>query len=61
MSEWAEVVYKVTDFFAPEWERTLLWNDPSIGIIWPLKEYEQPFLSHKDAVGIPLREAELFD
>lgn len=61
VSEWAEVVYKVTDFYAPEWERTLLWNDPSIGINWPLKEGEQPFLSHKDAAGNPLREADLFD
>ncbi len=61
VSEWAEVVYKVTDFYAPEWERTLLWNDPSIGINWPLKVGERPHLSHKDAAGTPFREADLFD
>jgi dTDP-4-dehydrorhamnose 3,5-epimerase len=61
LSEWAEVIYKVTDFYAPEWERTLLWNDPAIGIRWPLVDGKPPVLSEKDANGKPLAEAELFD
>jgi dTDP-4-dehydrorhamnose 3,5-epimerase len=61
LSEWAEVIYKVTDFYAPKWERTLLWNDPGIGIVWPLKKGEQPLLSNKDAGGTLLSMAELPD
>jgi len=36
LSEWAEVIYKTTDFYAPVWERCLSWNDPTLGIKWPL-------------------------
>ncbi len=61
VSEWAQVLYKVTDFYTPEYERTLLWNDPAIGIEWSIKDGEQPFLSHKDAAGTPMRDADLFD
>ena len=61
LSKWAEVIYKVTDFYASEWERTLLWNDPEIGIEWPLLDGMSPILSTKDAQGKPLRDAELFD
>ena len=61
LSEWAEVIYKVTDYYAPEWEKTLLWNDPEIGIEWPLIEGKPPILSDKDARGKSLSEAELFD
>lgn len=61
LSRWAEVVYKVTDYHAPNWERTLLWNDPRLGIEWPLVDGRQPLLSVKDASGLPLAEAELFD
>ena len=60
LSEWAEVIYKATDYYAPEWEHTLLWNDPEIGIQWPLLSGQLPILSEKDAQGKPLREAELF-
>ena len=60
-SEWAEIVYKTTDFYAPEWERTILWKDPVIGIQWPLADKEPPILSPKDAQGIPLHQADLFD
>ena len=60
-SEWAEIVYKTTDFYAPEWERTILWKDPAIGIQWPLADKEPPILSPKDAQGIPLHQADLFD
>jgi len=61
LSDWAEVIYKVTDFYASEWERTLLWNDPELGIEWPLLDGMSPILSTKDAQGKPLRDAELFD
>ncbi len=60
-SEWAEIVYKTTDYYAPQWERTLLWSDPGIGIAWPLLSGEQPTLSAKDAQGKCLDEAELYD
>jgi dTDP-4-dehydrorhamnose 3,5-epimerase len=61
LGEWAEVIYKVTDYYAPEWEKTLLWNDPAIGIKWPLTDGRPPVLSDKDARGEALGEAELFD
>ena len=60
-SEWAELTYKATDYYAPEWERTLLWNDPELGIDWPLVDGMAPLLSPKDARGTPLSEADLFD
>jgi len=61
LSEWAEVVYKATDYYAPEWERSLLWNDPALGIEWPLLDGRPPVLSEKDSHGKLLSEAELFD
>jgi dTDP-4-dehydrorhamnose 3,5-epimerase len=61
LSEWAEVVYKTTDYYAPQWERTLLWNDPDLGIAWPLIDGLPPSLSAKDAQGVPFREAEVFE
>jgi len=61
ISEWAEVVYKSTDYYAPEWERTLLWNDPTLGIEWPLLHGMRPVLSEKDTCGMKFSEAELFD
>ncbi len=60
-SNWAEVYYKATDYYAPEWERTLLWNDPALGIDWPLVDGHAPLLSPKDAQGKPLKEADLFE
>lgn len=60
LSEWAEVVYKTTDFYAPEWERCLAWNDPQVGVDWPLPEGTQPSLSAKDARGQRFAELELF-
>lgn len=60
LSDWAEIVYKATDFYAPEWERTLLWNDPQIGIDWPLIE-GQPILSTKDAQGTHFNQADTYD
>jgi dTDP-4-dehydrorhamnose 3,5-epimerase len=61
MSEWAEVLYKTTDYYAPAWERSLLWSDPALGIKWPLLDGQTPILSEKDSQGKSLSEADLFD
>jgi dTDP-4-dehydrorhamnose 3,5-epimerase len=61
LSEWVDVIYKVTEYYAPEWDRTLLWNDPDIGIAWPLIDGSGLLVSDKDAEGLPLKEAETFD
>ena len=58
LSETAEFLYKTTDYYAPEHERSLLWNDPELGIDWPLDT--PPQLSAKDQAGKLLRDAELF-
>ena len=58
LSESADVLYKATDYYAPEHERCLAWNDADVGIAWPLQA--APILSPKDAAGLPLREAEVF-
>jgi dTDP-4-dehydrorhamnose 3,5-epimerase len=60
LSEWAEVQYKASDYYAPECERTLLWNDPAIAIDWPLLSGQPPILSSKDTQGKPLFEAETY-
>ena len=59
LSEHAEFLYKTTDYWAPEFERSLLWNDPAIGIDWPLDG--EPLLSGKDKTGNLLANAEVFD
>lgn len=61
LSEWAELFYKATDFYAPQFERTLRWDDPAVGIQWPLLPDAQPELSVKDSQGKPLAECELFE
>lgn len=64
ISDWAEVVYKVTDYWAPEHERTLLWNDPRVDIHWPVNPGEAPQLSAKDQQGLLLSQfskEDLFD
>jgi dTDP-4-dehydrorhamnose 3,5-epimerase len=61
LSDWAEVVYKVTDYYAARWERTILWNDPQIGINWPIIEGIPLKISAKDVQGKPLQEADLFE
>ncbi|AFM35413.1 MULTISPECIES: dTDP-4-dehydrorhamnose 3,5-epimerase [Stutzerimonas stutzeri subgroup] len=58
LSESAEFLYKTTDYYAPEHERSLLWNDPELGIEWPFDE--APQLSAKDQAGKRLSDAELF-
>jgi dTDP-4-dehydrorhamnose 3,5-epimerase len=57
-SERATVLYKLTDFYAPKWERTLIWNDPDLKIAWPLPPGQLPILSPKDAAGKRWQEAE---
>ena len=57
-SESAEFLYKTTDYWYPEHERSLLWNDPAIGIDWAIEG--QPLLAAKDAAAALLRDAELF-
>lgn len=61
LSDWAEFTYKVTDYYAPEWERTLLWNDRQVAIQWPLINGNSPTLSAKDVSGLPWKDTELFD
>ncbi|NEO98469.1 MAG: dTDP-4-dehydrorhamnose 3,5-epimerase [Symploca sp. SIO2E9] len=58
LSEAAEVLYKTTDFYAPQHERTLLWDDPDLAIAWPLGT--DPILSAKDQAGQPLKQAEVY-
>ena len=60
-SEWADLLYKTTDYYAPEWERSIRWDDPDLGIEWPLVGGQYPLLSARDAQGKPLREAEIYD
>ena len=60
LSDWANVIYKVTDYYAPEWDRTLLWNDPEIGIDWPLIDDGEVNISTKDTKGLHLQDAETF-
>jgi dTDP-4-dehydrorhamnose 3,5-epimerase len=57
LSDVADVLYKVTDYYAPEHERCLIWNDSAIGISWPS---QQPILSAKDRQGLPFDRAEVF-
>jgi dTDP-4-dehydrorhamnose 3,5-epimerase len=56
LSESADVIYKCTDFYAPEHELTLAWDDPTVGIRWPLVAGAAPVLSGKDAAGLSLAE-----
>ncbi len=58
LSEHAEFLYKTTDYYAPEFERCLQWNDPALAIAWPLQG--DPLLSGKDRAGLPLAECEVF-
>lgn len=59
LSESADFLYKTTDYWAPEHERCIRWDDPALGIDWRLSG--EPSLSAKDAQGVSLRDAELFD
>ena len=59
LSDVAEFVYKATDFYAPQYERCILWNDQDLGIDWPISGHE-PILSEKDSKGKLFREAEVY-
>jgi dTDP-4-dehydrorhamnose 3,5-epimerase len=61
LSDWAEILYKATDFYAPEWERTMLWNDCDLDIAWPIQEGTEPILSERDERGDPFAQAECYD
>ena len=58
LSDSADFLYKTTDYYAPEHERAILWNDPELGIAWPLSG--EPILAAKDRTGKPFKEADLF-
>jgi dTDP-4-dehydrorhamnose 3,5-epimerase len=58
LSETAEFLYKTTDYYTPESERSLLWNDPALGIDWPFEG--EPKLAAKDVAGKLLADADLF-
>ena len=59
LSDYADFLYKTTDYWAPQHERTLLWNDPALGIAWPLAG--EPILAAKDRAGKRLADVEVFD
>lgn len=61
LSPWAELSYKVTEYYAPGWDRTLLWNDPKLDIAWPLLDGKAPLLSAKDSQGTPFDQADVFE
>ena len=61
LSDWAEVTYKVTTYYAPQWNRSIRWDDQDLGINWPISLGEQPILSASDANAPNLTEAEIFD
>jgi dTDP-4-dehydrorhamnose 3,5-epimerase len=58
LSEHAEFLYNTTDYYAPQFERCILWNDPTLAIQWPING--PPLLSAKDQKGVSLAQAELF-
>lgn len=58
LADGTEVLYKTTDFYAPEYERSILWNDPMLDIVWPLTT--EPTISTKDQAGQPFVNAEVF-
>ncbi|PIE63573.1 MAG: dTDP-4-dehydrorhamnose 3,5-epimerase [Desulfobacterales bacterium] len=60
LSDQAEFVYKCTDYYAPEYERSILWDDPDINIDWPLVGDSLPILSDKDKNGVPFETAQVF-
>lgn len=60
LSAHAQFLYKTTDYYLPAAERCLLWNDPELGIDWPIPAGESPLLAVKDAAGLPLSACDLF-
>lgn len=60
LSDSADFEYRCTDFYAPEHERTIRWDDPDIGIDWPLQDGQEPMMSAKDQAGVALKDAEVY-
>jgi dTDP-4-dehydrorhamnose 3,5-epimerase len=61
LTETVDVLYKTSDYYAPQWERTLLWNDSRLAIAWPLEPGQLPILSERDTRGTPLDQAETYE
>ena len=61
LSESADFLYKASDWYAPEHERSIAWDDPAIGVEWPLQDIGTPLLSDKDRAAPALAQAEVFD
>lgn len=60
LSDMAEFLYKTTEYYAPEYERSLLWSDPELNITWPLELRQTPLLAAKDAAAPPLAQADCY-
>ena len=60
LSDSADFLYKTTDYYVPDFERILAWNDPEVAIVWPIDHDDQPVISTKDEQGASLANAELF-
>jgi dTDP-4-dehydrorhamnose 3,5-epimerase len=60
LSERADVIYKTTDYYDPQGDRCIRWDDPDLAIKWPISKGEQPLLSKKDAAGCSFLEAEVY-
>lgn len=60
VSDVADFQYKCTDYYHPESERSLRWDDPDVGIDWPLGDSGEPLLAEKDAAGLPLAQCDCF-
>jgi dTDP-4-dehydrorhamnose 3,5-epimerase len=61
LSDTADFLYKTTDYYFPDLERSLLWNDPTIAVSWPIQADVPPIVSAKDKIAPKLMDAELFD
>lgn len=61
LSEWAEIAYKTTDYYAPHWERGITWNDPDLAVEWPLIDGKPPILSARDAAAGRFKQSEYFE
>lgn len=60
LTDSADFLYKTTDYYFPEYERSLLWNDPAIAISWPLEPGSEPVISERDKDAAKLAQAEVF-
>lgn len=60
LSDFAEIEYRMTDYHSPEHGRTIHWDDPDIGIEWPLIDGKRPLMSEKDEAAVPFKDAEVY-